>query len=51
MRLARFEFLLELLEAESLQVVIDQALTLDDIAEAHRRRDSGRKQGNIVIHP
>ena len=50
-RAADFEFLLELVEAGSLHVVIDQALTLDDIAEAHRRIDSGRKKGNIVIHP
>lgn len=50
-RAADFEFLLELIEAGSLQVVIDQALPLDDIAEAHRRIDSGRKKGNIVIHP
>ncbi len=48
-RAANFEFLVNLVKAGSLEVVIDQALPLDDIAEAHRRIDSGRKKGNIVV--
>lgn len=34
-----------------LEVVIDGVLPLDDIVEAHRRVDSGRKVGNLIVHP
>lgn len=50
-RVADFEFLLRLVADGELTVVIDQTYDLDDIAEAHRRVDSGRKVGNIVIRP
>ena len=35
----------------SLEVVLDRTLRLDDISEAHRVVDSGRKVGNIVVVP
>lgn len=34
-----------------LRVVVEQALPLDRIAEAHARVDSGRKVGSLVVHP
>ena len=34
-----------------LSVIIDEIYSLDDIVEAHRRVDSQRKVGNILIHP
>lgn len=43
--------LLDLVAAGELEVVIDRTLSLDDIAEAHRVVDSGRKVGNIVVVP
>lgn len=43
--------LLDLVADGSLQVPMDRALPLDDIVEAHRRVDSGRKVGNIVVRP
>lgn len=34
-----------------LRVVLEPALPLERIAEAHARVDSGRKVGNLVVHP
>lgn len=34
-----------------LTVVLEPPIALDDIVEAHRRVDSGRKIGNVVVHP
>lgn len=39
----------ELLEAGKIRVVVDRQYKLDDIVEAHRYVDQGRKQGNVVI--
>ncbi|WP_300008908.1 NAD(P)-dependent alcohol dehydrogenase [Pseudonocardia sp.] len=55
-RVADFEHLLGLVADGTLAVVHDRvpAMTprnLDGIAEAHRRVDSGRKRGNIVVRP
>ncbi len=50
-RVADFDHLLRLAAQGQLIVVHDQAYDLDDIVEAHRRVDSGRKRGNIVVHP
>lgn len=43
------EFLLSLMERGTLKTVIDKTYSLEQIAEAHRRVDSGRKVGNNVI--
>ncbi|MFE1909097.1 NAD(P)-dependent alcohol dehydrogenase [Streptomyces gardneri] len=50
-RVEGFEFLLRLAAVGAITVVIDQVYPLQDIAEAHRRVDSGRKVGNIVVRP
>jgi NADPH:quinone reductase-like Zn-dependent oxidoreductase len=46
-----FAQLLHLVAAGNLTVVHDQRFDLDHIVAAHRRVDSGRKVGNVVIHP
>jgi NADPH:quinone reductase-like Zn-dependent oxidoreductase len=43
--------LLDLVAAGELRVVIDHALDLDDIVEAHRCVDGGHKLGNLIVHP
>lgn len=45
------EFLLRLVAAGELVVVHEPALPLTRIVEAHRLVDSGRKRGNVTIHP
>ncbi|MFT3900808.1 MAG: NAD(P)-dependent alcohol dehydrogenase [Gordonia sp. (in: high G+C Gram-positive bacteria)] len=44
-----FDELLRLVADGKLRVVLDRVTDLDDIVAAHRRVDSGRKVGNIVI--
>ncbi len=39
----------EMIEAGALQPMIDRSYPLDEIAEAHRYVDTGRKRGNVVI--
>ncbi len=48
-RAADMAFLLELVATGSLAVVTDASYDLRDIVEAHRRVDSGRKRGNVIV--
>jgi NADPH:quinone reductase-like Zn-dependent oxidoreductase len=42
-------FIKELVEAGKFRAIVDRCYPLEEIAEAHRHVDSGRKRGNIVI--
>ncbi|WP_374458320.1 NAD(P)-dependent alcohol dehydrogenase [Nocardioides sp.] len=46
-----FTRLLDLVATGDLRVVVSRTLPLDDVAEAHRVVDSGRKVGNVVVTP
>jgi NADPH:quinone reductase-like Zn-dependent oxidoreductase len=43
------DFIRELLEAGKIRVVVDRKYKFDEIVEAHRYVDRGRKKGNVVI--
>lgn len=48
---ADFAWLLERLAAGELRPVVGRTMSLDDVVEAHRIVDSGRKVGNLVVVP
>jgi NADPH:quinone reductase-like Zn-dependent oxidoreductase len=48
-RLDDLRTLAELAEAGKFKPVIDRTYSLDQIVEAHRHVDSGRKRGNVVV--
>jgi NADPH:quinone reductase-like Zn-dependent oxidoreductase len=50
-RVADFELLLGLVADGAIAVVLDRAFDLADIADAHRRVDTGHKVGNVVVRP
>jgi len=52
MAIEKKEYLLifkELAEAEVIKPVIDKSFPFEEITEAHRYTDTGRKRGNVVI--
>ena len=50
-RVTDVERLLQFVAKGQLSVVLDQTVALSDIELAHRRVDSGRKRGNVVVLP
>jgi len=46
-----FSFLLQLVVDGEITVVLDGVYDLDQIADAHRRVDSGHKRGNVLVRP
>lgn len=45
----QLEFLKKLFEEKKYQAVIDRTYDLDNIVEAHKYVDSGKKKGNVVV--
>jgi len=43
------EFLMSLVSSGKIKVIVDKVFNLNDIVQAHKLVDSGRKRGNIVV--
>lgn len=43
--------LLDLVASDALRVVIERTFPLDDVVAAHAHVDTGRKVGNVLLHP
>jgi len=50
-RVEDFRLLLDLVASGAIRVVHDRGFGLDGIVDAHRLVDSGRKRGNVLLHP
>lgn len=50
-RVTDYERLLGMVADGTLRVVTDRVLALDEVVEAHRMVDSGRKRGNVLVRP
>jgi NADPH:quinone reductase-like Zn-dependent oxidoreductase len=50
-RVEDFRFLLGLVASGAVRVVHDDGFDLDDIVDAHRLVESGRKRGNAIVRP
>ena len=48
-KVAQLELLTKLFESEKLDAVIDKIYTFEQMIEAHKYVDSGRKKGNVVV--
>ena len=46
----QLEQLKRLYEDGTYQAVIDRTFTMNEVVEAHRYVDTGRKKGNVVLH-
>ena len=48
-RIEQLEFLRKLFESKNLKAVIDRMYSIDEIVDAYRYVDTGRKKGNVVL--
>lgn len=45
------DMLLEMIEAGKMRGILDRTYPLDQLAQAHKYVDTGRKKGNVVLNP